>query len=446
MAIITVVDNPDEYEEDTEDGKRIQIPFKPGKTLRAILNATEHRVRTGCLGNGACGLCLVRIIAGETAPPSDNECLQLNSEQLASGVRLACLVICDNDLTVEIINRVPVSAWRPIPEGQYHHASDKQHDKPYPLHDVSTYLSWGITRPCGVAVDIGTTSISLSLFELGNGHLLTTRHGMNPQIKDGLDILTRVNIAVESQRDSSRLQQDLLTAIKEALWDMAIADGIDLGQVCRMFFVGNTAILTLLTGANFQLLLDPRYWSRHLPLKLPDTLNWSIDWGIHPRTEIEIIPPLAGFVGSDLTAGILAADLTAEPGTLLIDFGTNSEMALWDGNTIWVTSAAGGPAFEGSGISCGMPAEKGAIYRLDLQKKEYSVIGQSKPEGICGSALVDLIADLIDMNLLTNIGQFSETTSAQSFELPETDIRLHKRETVHTAKNRPRCHHCFKLP
>jgi uncharacterized 2Fe-2S/4Fe-4S cluster protein (DUF4445 family) len=81
---------------------------------------------------------------------------------------------------------------------------------------------------------------------------------------------------------------------------------------------------------------------------------------------VEVIPPLAGFVGSDLLAGVLATGMTARSrAALLIDFGTNSEIALWDGSRLWVTSAAGGPAFEGCGLSCGMPAESGAIYRVE---------------------------------------------------------------------------------
>ena len=93
--------------------------------------------------------------------------------------------------------------------------------------------------------------------------------------------------------------------------------------------------------------------------------HWASELGIHPQATVEVIPPCAGFVGSDLLAGVLATRLTDQPGGLLIDFGTNSEMALWDGRTLWITSAAGGPAFETSQVQCGMPAEPGAIYRVD---------------------------------------------------------------------------------
>ena len=92
--------------------------------------------------------------------------------------------------------------------------------------------------------------------------------------------------------------------------------------------------------------------------------TWASVLGIHPQAAVEVVSPLAGFVGSDLLAGVVATRLTEQPGSLLIDFGTNSEMALWDGQTLWVTSAAGGPAFESCGIQCGMPAEPGAIYRF----------------------------------------------------------------------------------
>ena len=93
----------------------------------------------------------------------------------------------------------------------------------------------------------------------------------------------------------------------------------------------------------------------------------------NPEAAVEVVSPFAGFVGSDLLAGVLATHLTDRPGGLLIDFGTNSELALWDGATLWVTSAAGGPAFEGCGIQCGMPAEPGAIYRIDLAAGSHRV-------------------------------------------------------------------------
>lgn len=431
--------------QDNDSQKQAVIPFKPGHPLRRILNATEHRVRMGCRGDGSCGLCLVRIIEGEPSPPNESERLQLSTHQLASGIRLACQVICENDLKVEIINRIPVSEWRPIPDELYRHTLAA----PSPLRGASVFherrfsqaggvpfdipigpsVHVSVDASFGVAVDLGTTSISLSMFDMNTGHLLTTRHGINPQIKYGSDVLTRIGIASESPSNSKKMQQDVIKAIRNALWDISVGDGIDLGRVCRLVLVGNTAMTTLLAGADAHLLLNPGYWDKPINLPLPAPSDWAAEWGINLRSDIHVLPPMAGFIGSDLTAGIVATGLMDHPGSMLIDFGTNSEIALWDGSTLWITSAAGGPAFEGSGISCGMPAETGAIYRVDLTKNIYAVIGETKALGICGSGLVDLLADLIFLDVLNPIGQFSESSSKQCFDVTGSDaIRLTKKD------------------
>ena len=416
---LTIINNNKGIQEHTV------IPFTKGQYLLKILNTTkEHRVRTGCPGNGSCGLCLVRIIEGKPSPPDENEQLQLSEQQLASGVRLACQVICETDMSVEIINRIPQSVWRPIPEELYRRRTSVP---PYPLRKRHVPLKEKITRACGVSIDLGTTSISLSIFDLDTGELMTTRHGINPQIKRGLDILTRVNTAAESPDKGTRLQQDLITAIRNALSDISVGDGINLGQVSCLVLVGNTAMLTLLSGSNFHHLLDPGYWAKPVELQLPDTLEWAAQWGINLHCDIRVIPPLAGFIGSDLTAGILATELLEKPGSLLVDFGTNSEIALWDGKKLWITSAAGGPAFEGSGLSCGMPAEKGAIYHLSLKDNRHSVIGETRAAGICGSGLVDLLAELVDLDLLDSVGRFNSSALNQSFHLTEA-LSLNKKD------------------
>jgi uncharacterized 2Fe-2S/4Fe-4S cluster protein (DUF4445 family) len=134
-------------------------------------------------------------------------------------------------------------------------------------------------------------------------------------------------------------------------------------------------------------------------------------WTLHKAAVVEAVAPLGGFVGSDLLAGVLATGLTERAGSLLIDFGTNSEMALWDGKKLWTTSAAGGPAFEGSGIPCGMPAEGGAICRVTPRQGsgelDCQVIDDAEAKGICGSGLVDLIACLLRAGRLTSKGKFT---------------------------------------
>ena len=184
-------------------------------------------------------------------------------------------------------------------------------------------------------------------------------------------------------------------ALYEGLLDMCSREGFGLRDVVRAVIVGNTAMLALLTGSDPRILLLPDSWT--LPVELNAGLRQSLAEaiGLSPKASVDVVSPLAGFVGSDLLAGVVATRLTERPGSLLIDFGTNSEMALWDGETLWVTSAAGGPAFESSGMQCGMPAEPGAIYRVLRQQEgemDFQVIGGSEAKGLCGSGLVDLIA------------------------------------------------------
>ena len=137
-------------------------------------------------------------------------------------------------------------------------------------------------------------------------------------------------------------------------------------------------------------------------------------------------------MGSDLLAGVVATRLNDRPGSLLIDFGTNSEMALWDGSSLWVTSAAGGPAFESCGVQCGMPAEPGAIYRVERHEGSgelnVQVIGGGVAKGLCGTGLVDLVALLRGTGELKPTGKFASPYSGDSFVIQKEGptIRLTK--------------------
>jgi uncharacterized 2Fe-2S/4Fe-4S cluster protein (DUF4445 family) len=185
-------------------------------------------------------------------------------------------------------------------------------------------------------------------------------------------------------------------------------------------------MLTLLAGKNYAELLQPENWTRPIDCQPQDTNFLRDAWGMGCDADIRIIAPLGGFIGSDLLAAVLATRLVEQPaGSLLIDFGTNSEMALWDGNTLHVTSAAGGPAFEGSGISCGMPGEAGAIFRVQQNGEGFAVrvLGETVPQGLCGSGLVDAVAWLRRNGKLDKVGRFTDRDST-GFVLHEGEHRI----------------------
>ncbi len=386
----------------TIDEKERIISFEPGKTLKQILEGADLQIRAGCNGTGACGLCKIRIEDGQAGEPTTNERVYLEPDQLELGVRLACQVVPQKDLRASMLEPIRPSSWRCL-----HSAASKD---TMPLLTPENSLPQKDKKSYGIAMDIGTTHLRLSLFEMDSGRWLCGRIGLNPQINSGLDVMTRLIMAGESPQQAENMRLQVLEAIGEALQHMSVREGIVLKQVVRVNLVGNTAMLTLLTGQNYEKLLTPAHWMRFIDCQPGDVKEWVDLWGLHPEARIDVMPPLAGFVGSDLLAAAMSTGLfESRPGSLLIDFGTNSEIALWDGKTLWVTSAAGGPAFEGSGISCGIPAEPGAIFEVNVgaETVDVSVINGMEPRGICGSGLVDLIAGLLRVKKINRRGVFA---------------------------------------
>ncbi|MGD8909807.1 MAG: ASKHA domain-containing protein, partial [Chromatiales bacterium] len=319
--------------------QRDKVHFAPGPTLRDILNTSELRTRSACRGNGACGLCRVRLVSGSLSTPSQMEEIHIEAADLAAGVRLACQLRPDCDMTVELLNPATPSNWRSLP--------DQGHRPAFPLriHDRNA-------GRYGVAVDLGTTHISIALSDLISGELLASRYGANPQGRYSSDILNRLQAASEEEANALELQQLVVEAIGDALMDISVREGRSLYDISRVEVVGNSAMLTLLAGDNYRQLLDPATWTRPVSCKITNSEFCYESWNLDRSAQIDLVQPLAGFVGSDLAAGLVHSQLLrgAGPG-LFIDFGTNSEIALWDGSQLLVTSAAGGPAFEGMGIA-----------------------------------------------------------------------------------------------
>ena len=398
-----------------ENGER-RIPFDIGRSLRDILDTTNLRVRSGCGGLGACGLCRVHMEAGEGGEPTSNEQVYLDFHELDQGIRLACQVMPEEDVKIIVLSPARQSRWITL-----HDTAGPPHIGRRPLGPLKD-LPPDVMTPYGAAVDLGTTHISLSLYDLSSGRWVAGRYGRNPQMRYGADVMTRLVAASQFPDQADTMGQEVVEAIHDALFDIAVREGINIEQVIYLTLVGNTAMLALLSGRNSGMLLQPDYWMCPVDCMPDSTDAWGRAWRIHPRARIDVIPPLAGFVGSDLLAGVVSTRLKETgAGGLFIDFGTNSEIALWDGRILWVTSAAGGPAFEGGGIRCGVPAEPGAVYRVNFRKgmPELGVITDREPCGICGSGLVDLIAGLIRSGDLTRMGRFAPSVPPKGYRLTE---------------------------
>lgn len=380
--------------------KERRFDFTEGASLREILQTTDCRPQAGCAGHGYCGLCRVKVVAGEASNPTVQERLFLG-RRLGEGLRLACQTIPLSSMTLVVENLAPAEDWRAPRPGEIYQPAGR------------SALGKSAAGRLGLAVDLGTTHLSLSVVELDTGQRLAARVGRNRQSNAlGADIMTRLQAASDQ---AARARHLAMESIHAGLTDLLLAQSLTPQSIARVVVVGNPAMLSLLTGRNFEQLLRPESWSERLDYQPPSFAEWAMEWGLNPRVEFLLPKPLFGFVGSDLAAGILALDLeqTKDP-CLLLDCGTNSEITLWDGKQIWVTSAAGGPAFEGTGVSCGLPGVPGAIWRLRREGQAWQgeALGGAPPSGFCGSGLIDALALLRKEGHLDEVGRFSTGVDA----------------------------------
>lgn len=394
-----------------------RLVLQSGVTLHDALLDAGLPLRSSCGGKGSCGLCVVRLEESAAIPFTPAERSRLNADQLAHGLRLACQIEAGQSSSPDALHvalvDIPKSArWRTLRADEY-----GAFEMPVPLRAPRAAY--------GVAIDLGTTHIRLTLWDAANGRRLAGLMGSNPQGSYGVDVLSRLMEAVNSAATAAELRMLAAQAIGEGLSEMAKHAAIALADIGEVLVVGNTAMLTLLAGRNFELLMQPENWASPIACE-PDREFLAGVWQLGVAASISFIQPLGGFIGSDLFAALIATRLTEQVSPVaLIDFGTNSEMAVWDGRRLSATSTAGGPAFEGSGIGCGMPAEAGAIYRVQLKDERLavSVLGDGPARGICGSGLVDAVAVLRQMGRLDRIGRFRQGTE-DSLVLAEGEMRV----------------------
>lgn len=386
------------------DERTLRLRVESGVSVRQALDATELRVRAACGGQGSCGACLIQIVAGDFNPATLAERQKLLPDDLAAGMRLACQLHPRSDGELYLEHPAPHSDWKSLDASQLYKAEANP----------------AVTdRVYGVAVDLGTTHIRLSLWNRQTGRRIASRYSINPQVAHGADVLTRLDAERLDDQDSHAIGLQARKAIIDGVRDILSRDmgevSTILAQIGKVVIVGNTAMLTLVSGGNGDDLYQPENWSRPIACVAEDIESWRQAWRM-PRAEIEIVQPLAGFIGSDLLADLLATEIVEQNHpTLLADFGTNTEIALWDGATLWATSVPGGPAFEGVGMRNGMPAETGAICKVAKTEGQLQLqtIDGAPARGYCASGFIDAIALLLEQQQLKPSGRFAAASPGQ---------------------------------
>lgn len=259
----------------------------------------------------------------------------------------------------------------------------------------------------GVCFDIGTTTISGQLIDLASGKVLSSKAAYNKQASFGSDIISRIIYAGEPE-GLEKLHLAVSDEMNEMISDFSKECKIDLNDVNYVVCAGNTTMMHLLLEINPSFIRKEPYVSTANFLPVIKASEAGIK--INPHGLLFCIPGVSSYVGADTVAGVLATGIDEEEDLcLLIDIGTNGEIVLGNKDFLVSCAASAGPAFEGSGVECGMRAAKGAIQKVKIDPKDYSVnfstIGEEKAKGICGSGYIDLISELLKTGIIDKAGK-----------------------------------------
>ena len=270
----------------------------------------------------------------------------------------------------------------------------------------------GDTTPiAGLVVDLGTTSVAALLVNMEDGSVLAKASTGNGQIRYGADVINRI---IESGREggSTRLQKAVVDeSITPLAEQLCAAAGIGMKNIYRMCLAGNTTMNHLLLGVY----AEPVRMEPYIPtfFHCDDIRTSSLHMRLHPDARLILAPNIGSYVGGDITAGCFASMLwNKEEMALFIDLGTNGELVFGNNEFLMSCACSAGPAFEGGDISCGMRATDGAIDAMKIDKKtmepDYTVIGNTRhPVGICGSGIIDTIAELFKAGIINGKGKFN---------------------------------------
>jgi uncharacterized 2Fe-2S/4Fe-4S cluster protein (DUF4445 family) len=261
------------------------------------------------------------------------------------------------------------------------------------------------TLPLGLAIDIGTTKLAAYLVDLVSGEILSSTGAMNPQIAYGEDVISRINHAVSKTEGAEQLTAAIIEAVKGLAGDLCSLTGKKTANIADVVIVGNTAMHHLFLGLPVrQLGLAP-----YVPAcaGFIDVKAREIGLGFAEGAYVHLLPNIAGFVGSDHVAMLLATGLPERDGVVLgIDIGTNTEISLRANGRNLACSTASGPAFEGAHIRHGMRAAPGAIEKITIRNEHvyFRTVDNAPPVGLCGSGILDLTAQLLRAGILDRRG------------------------------------------
>ncbi|GAB2466137.1 ASKHA domain-containing protein [Jatrophihabitans fulvus] len=442
--------------------RKIRVP--PGVTVFDGASWNGIAIDSTCGGHGTCKKCKVQITSG-SVPISRLDARAFTADELRGGWRLACLAQATADLTVEVppLQTRPKAATvgvgrqvilRPAVQKRYLELdeptlSDQRSDLERVLDaidDLELHADLHVLRRLpkvlresdfkvtavvvdetlvdvepgdtrqrmfGLAVDLGTTTVVATLLDLSTGTPVAVSSRLNRQQPFGGDVITRISATMMDPEALGRLEKAAHETLAELCSEVCAEGGVDPSEVYEVALAGNATMTALALGIDPEPLgVAPFVMTSPAPPVVPAS---DIGLALHPGARVTVFPALGAYVGGDIVAGILATGMDRDKRLrLFVDVGTNCEIVLGDGDRLLATAAPAGPAFEGGAIRCGMRAAEGAIetVRITDEGVDLGVIGDVAAAGLCGSGLVDAVAELVRVGLIDRSGRYVTTEQA----------------------------------
>ncbi|MEA2635876.1 MAG: hypothetical protein QOH92_2643 [Chloroflexota bacterium] len=467
--------------------KKLEVVYKPfdkttrvppGTTLFSAAHWIGLPIDSTCGGRGTCGKCKVQVLqGGAEITAADRK--QLRAAELEAGWRLSCQakVYDDTTVTVPELMRVPKAATmgvnrlvlldpnvrkvfvelsEPTLEDQrsdverlrdaltaegFDMKVDLQALRSLPAllrnaefkvtavlggdHLIAVEPGDSREENYGVAFDLGTTTVVGTLMNLRTGMAEAVRSTLNGQAPFGADVISRISHGMQGNEAKGELRDAIQRTMNTILAELYEAAGVSRERVYEMVIVGNATMLHLLFGIDATpISMMPFTPAFREPLYLPAR---DVGLDIHPGGYVQTLPVIGAYVGADIIAGVIATGLAREDKLrVFVDVGTNGEIVLGSAKRVLCTAAPAGPAFEGSQIRCGMRATDGAIEGVTLSDHvELQVIGGDiQPKGICGSGLVDTVAQLRVAGLLDPSGRMRSREEVPEHPLSDRLINV----------------------
>lgn len=397
------------------------ITVEKGTTILEAARLAAVLIESPCNGAVVCGKCTVHL-----DPDSLQHIIRRGDHHLSRRQERAGQVLsCEAEVIGDISVIVPELAEKELKITSHGHAVavalapyitkeyvvERDVTLVYHGAEVAAEEKWDTSAESfGVVVDIGTTTLVVSLVDLNSGVEVASASALNPQSRHAQDVLSRIRIASE-EKGLLEMQEGVIGEINRLTVEVAGRAKVRQERLYEVIFSGNTCMLHLAAGINPRSLGQYPYTPE---LTGGSWLSGKATGLAIAESGVAYLPPIiSAYVGADITAGLQAVRLHDEAGTVLfVDIGTNGEMAIVHGGKLWATSTAAGPAFEGMNITFGMRAGAGAIERFSVLNDGHTrlkTIGNVPATGICGSGLMDIVAELVAHGVITRNGKFVAT-------------------------------------